>query len=153
MRRDVVRTAGILLGIGMGGFLDGILFHQIFQLHNMLSAVYYPDTLIKLEINMFWDGLFHAFTWLTTALGIWLLWRGCREGAPIPSTRGFVGSLLFGWGIFNFIEGLLDHHILEIHHVVERLGSSAWDLLFLASGVALTLLGRSLMKEGTVKSP
>jgi uncharacterized membrane protein len=30
-------AAGALLGIGLGGFVDGILFHQILQLHNMLS--------------------------------------------------------------------------------------------------------------------
>jgi len=54
--------AGLLLGIGMGGFLDGILFHQLLQVHNMLSNLYPPDTLVHLEINMFWDGLFHALT-------------------------------------------------------------------------------------------
>jgi uncharacterized membrane protein len=30
-------AAGILMGIGLGGFFDGILFHQILHLHNMLS--------------------------------------------------------------------------------------------------------------------
>ena len=29
-------AASTLLGIGMGGFVDGILFHQIFQIHSML---------------------------------------------------------------------------------------------------------------------
>ena len=26
-------ASGVLLGIGMGGFVDGILFHQILKLH------------------------------------------------------------------------------------------------------------------------
>lgn len=30
--------AGTVLGIGLGGFVDGIAFHQIFQFHSMLSA-------------------------------------------------------------------------------------------------------------------
>lgn len=30
-----VRAPGLAIGIGMGGFVDGILLHQIFQLHNM----------------------------------------------------------------------------------------------------------------------
>ena len=42
-----------MLGIGMGGFVDGILFHQVLQTHNMLSAKYPPTTLVNAEINMF----------------------------------------------------------------------------------------------------
>ena len=25
--------------------------------------------------------------------------------------------VLAGWGIFNLIEGIIDHHLLELHHV------------------------------------
>ena len=53
----------------MGGFVDGILLHPMLQLHNMLTAKY-PKTgvdaataPVNIEINMDWDGLFHAFTW------------------------------------------------------------------------------------------
>jgi uncharacterized membrane protein len=64
-RRPLI-AAGTLLGVGMGGFVDGILFHQILQLHNMLSAKYpragvaVATALVNVEVNMFWDGLFHA---------------------------------------------------------------------------------------------
>ena len=34
--------AGILLGVGLGGFADGIALHQIAQWHNMGSAVLPP---------------------------------------------------------------------------------------------------------------
>ena len=50
------------MGIGLGGFFDGILFHQLLQIHNMLSAKYPNTSIANLEINMFWDGLFHALT-------------------------------------------------------------------------------------------
>ncbi len=46
--------AGIFLGIGLGGFIDGILFHQILQLHNMLTARIPKDTIPNIEINMVW---------------------------------------------------------------------------------------------------
>ena len=36
-------AAGLLLGTGLGGFVDGILLHQILQWHNMLSSVRPPD--------------------------------------------------------------------------------------------------------------
>ncbi|MBA2241864.1 MAG: DUF2243 domain-containing protein, partial [Chthoniobacterales bacterium] len=65
--------AGILLGVGLGGFVDGILLHQILQTHNMLSARLPKTTIPNVEINMFWDGMFHSFTWITTAIGLVLL--------------------------------------------------------------------------------
>ena len=59
-----VRIGGAVLGIGMGGFVDGILLHQILRWHNMLSTVLPPTTLDAMHTNMLWDGLFHAFVWI-----------------------------------------------------------------------------------------
>ena len=141
-------AAGVLLGIGMGGFFDGIVFHQLLQLHNMLSASLPKTSIPNIEINMFWDGLFHAFTWLTTAAGLALLWRAGKHAEVPWSTRTFVGSLVLGWGLFNLVEGAIDRHILQIHHVVERLGLSMFDYAFLASGVLFILIGTSLIRAG-----
>ena len=65
--------AGFLLGLGLGGFLDGILLHQILQWHNMLSAVDPPTTMAAMRRNMTADGAFHAATWLCTVLGLVVL--------------------------------------------------------------------------------
>ena len=147
--RGPLLSAGILLGVGMGGFLDGIVLHQILQVHNMLSAKYPPTTLVNSEINMFWDGLFHGFCWIMAAIGLALLWRaGGRSDVPW-STRTFLGSILFGWGLFNLIEGVIDHHILNIHHVMQKLGQSTWDYAFLAIGGFLMLIvGGALIRSG-----
>ncbi len=139
-------SAGVALGIGMGGFVDGIVFHQILQLHNMLSSRLPPTTLVNVEINMFWDGLFHAFTWLMTAAGLALLWRAVRRRDVPLSTWVFVGSLITGWGLFNLVEGLIDHQLLQIHHVYELGNHFLWDMLFLASGVVLILMGLTLIQ-------
>ena len=144
--RAAVVRAGVAIGIGMGGFVDGILFHQILQIHNMLSARISPDTLVGAKVNMVWDGLFHAFTWSMAALGVLLLWRA-RSGAAVVPGRVFGGALLFGWGLFNLVEGVIDHHLLGLHHVIERLGTSIWDWLFLACGLALVATGRMLMRS------
>lgn len=146
-RRPLI-AAGTLLGIGMGGFVDGIVFHQILQIHNMLSAQRPVVDLVSAEINMFWDGLFHALTWTMTALGLALLWR-CGQRPEVPwSTRTFVGSLALGWGLFNLVEGVIDHHLLHVHHVVEALGESVWDVVFLGSGVILILAGLAIIQSG-----
>src|SRR5205807_3277573 len=86
--------AGTVIGIGMGGFADGILFHQILQLHNMLSNRVLRDTLVNEQINMFWDGLFHAFTWTSVAIGIALLWRAATAPRPFLSGRVLWGAIL-----------------------------------------------------------
>lgn len=36
-------VAAVLMDVGLGGFVDGILLHQIFQWHNMVSN-WYPPT-------------------------------------------------------------------------------------------------------------
>jgi uncharacterized membrane protein len=140
--------AGVLLGLGMGGFFDGILFHQVLQIHNMLSATVPKTSVANVEVNMFWDGLFHTFTWIITALGIAALWRAGKHAEVPWSTRAFVGSLFLGWGMFNFIEGLIDHHLLGIHHVVEALGVSIYDSLYLASGVVFIIAGGLAIRSG-----
>lgn len=143
-----VRSAGLALGIGMGGLADGIALHQMLQVHNMLSARVPSDTLVGSKVNMFADGVFHAGVWTIVLIGIALLWRAVRRPDAVLSTRVLVGSMLMGWGVFNFIEGIIDHHILQVHHVVERLGMSMWDYAFLASGLLLVGLGWSTTRGG-----
>ena len=144
-RRPLI-SAGTLLGIGMGGFVDGILLHQILQVHNMLSARRAKDSIVNMEINMFWDGLFHAFTWLVTALGLWMLWKAVRRPDVPLSGRTLFGAMVFGWGLFNLVEGVIDHHLLHIHHVIERLGVSMWDWMFLGiGGVGFIVIGWAII--------
>ena len=148
MNRNPLIAAGTLLGVGMGGFVDGILLHQIFQLHSMLSAKMPQDVLVNVKISMVWDGLFHALTWITTAVGLSILWNaGKRKDCPW-SGKTIWGAMFLGWGLFNFIEGIIDHHLLQIHHVVKRLGVSVYDYLFLGSGIVFILLGWGLIKAG-----
>lgn len=146
--RGALIAPGILLGTGLGGFLDGILLHQLLQWHNMLSSVRPPTDLVEMKYNMFWDGLFHAFTWTMAALGVWRLWvAGQRLDVPW-SSRTFLGSLILGWGLFNFIEGVIDHLILGIHHVHPGEAQLAWDIGFLAFGLAQLVAGGLLIHAG-----
>lgn len=141
-------TAGTLLGVGMGGFVDGILFHQILQLHNMLSNRVIRDSLVNEQINMFWDGLFHAFCWSCVAAGLLLLWRAITRPGTILSGRAFSGSLVLGWGLFNLVEGLIDHEILQVHHVYQNGNHLLWDMVFLASGAAGIVAGIVNIRAG-----
>lgn len=153
LNRQPLIAAGTFLGAGMGGFVDGILFHQILQWHGMLTNRF-PKTGVDFEtafrnaqINMFWDGIFHAFTWLMVAIGIALLWRAWQRTEVPLTTRTFIGSLAIGWGLFNLAEGLLDHHILHLHHVTEDSEHLVWDIGFLVYGGLLAAFGTMLIRS------
>ncbi|MCP3165267.1 DUF2243 domain-containing protein [Myxococcus qinghaiensis] len=148
VNRRPLLAAALLLGVGMGGFVDGILLHQILQWHNMLASQVPVTDLVSAKVNMFWDGLFHAFTWLTTAAGLVLLWRAGRRVDVPWSGRILSGGVLAGWGLFNVVEGLIDHQLLGLHHVKPGPHELAWDLGFLAFGVVLLLVGGALMRAG-----
>ncbi|MGA0607331.1 DUF2243 domain-containing protein [Phenylobacterium sp. VNQ135] len=141
-------AAALALGIGLGGFFDGIVFHQILQVHNMMSGWLPVTDLVSAKANMVWDGLFHAAVWLITLAGVALLWRAARRGDVVFDGRYLVGGFLLGWGLFNVVEGLIDHHLLGVHHVMERLGPSVWDAAFLAWGAAMILAGWALVRRG-----
>lgn len=146
-------AAATLIGIGLGGFVDGILFHQILQWHHMISTPVPPTDLVGVQVNMVWDGFFHTFCWIMILVGLVLLWRAVlRAEEPWP-TRMFVGSLLVGAGLFNVVEGIVDHEILGIHHVHPGSGQLAWDLGFIATGVVLLCVGAWLVRSASSAAP
>ncbi len=137
-----------LLGIGLGGFVDGILLHQILQWHHMLTSEgSHPATTVAgLEANTLADGLFHAAAWLAVLAGLWALWRETRDGTPW-SLRRLGGLMLAGWGAFNLVEGLVDHHLLGVHHVRPGPDQAAYDIAFLVLGAALVAAGAWLHRR------
>ncbi len=145
-------SAGIFLGLGLGGFFDGIVLHQLLQWHHMLSSAGYPiNSLGNLEINTFWDGLFHASTYIFVIVGLAILWRAAHRTHIAWSSKMLTGSILMGFGIFNLVEGVIDHHLLKIHHVNETAPAAQWiywDAGFLVWGAVMLLGGWALLRAG-----
>lgn len=133
--------AGILLGLGLGGFFDGIVLHQILQWHHMLSSAgFSADDVHDLKINTLADGLFHASTYIFVVWGLCWLWRAARRPHFLWSAPVLLATVLMGFGIFNVVEGLVDHHLLGIHHVNETAPKDQWiywDLGFLLWGAGM----------------
>jgi uncharacterized membrane protein len=141
------QRAAVLLGIGLGGFVDGIVLHQILQWHNMVSNWIPPITMEAMHVNMVWDGLFRAVVWLVTLVGVFLFWSAAYQQERIPLLREFIGRLIFGWGWFNLVEGLIDHQLLGVHNAREVATSTVYNLTFLAiGGIGLILVGWILMR-------
>ncbi|WP_232320190.1 DUF2243 domain-containing protein [Herbidospora daliensis] len=158
-----LRLPGIVLGVGLGGFVDGILLHQVLQWHHMLSSTdtdnigvryYSPLTVPGLEMNTLWDGLFHTVCWLAVLTGLALLYGRVAHGRRrVWTSRVLWGWMLVGWGLFNLVEGVIDHHVLGIHHVHGGPYQVWWDLAFLLLGAALVAGGYLLQRGGRALAP
>lgn len=142
-------SAAMVLGIGLGGFADGVLLHQILQWHEMLTNKIPADTVANKSINMFWDGIFHLFTLSTTVAGVIILWKLLKRKNINQSGYVLSGGMLAGWGIFNLVEGIIDHHILHLHNVRELTPNPHyWNYGFLLMGVILVGIGIFLIEKG-----
>jgi uncharacterized membrane protein len=139
------------MGLGLGGFIDGIVLHQILQWHHMLTGDNGGepmDTVAGLETNTLADGFFHMATWVLVLVATSLLVNAWRRRELAPPWRAHLGLLLAGWGVFNLVEGLIDHQLLGIHHVRDDLGAPlGWDLGFLAFGALLVVAGAVLARR------
>ena len=155
--REFPISAGILFGLGLGGFFDGIILHQIFQWHHMVtSAGYPPDTVSNLKFNTFWDGLFHLSTYVFVLIGLIILWKRAHRTHVRWSGKLLSGTVFMGFGIFNLVEGIVDHHLLGIHHVNETVPQDQWmywDVGFLIWGALMLVGGWYLMKVGQRETP
>lgn len=132
----------ILLGIALGGMVDGILLHQLLQWHHVISHA--APTISHLKWMIWADGLFHGGTYLLLiGSGVWI-WRVLLKHQLPWSTRQIVGGLLSGWGLFNLIEGLINHYLLGIHHVNETVAPNQWywwDAGFVVWGILMAIGG------------
>jgi uncharacterized membrane protein len=80
--------------------------------------------------------------WILTLVGVALLYRADMGQRKPGSGRELIGGMLAGWGAFNFVEGLIDHQIFGLHHVLPgHPNEFLFDMLFLASGLFLLAAG------------
>jgi len=84
--------AGILVGIGIAGFVDETVFHQILHWHHFYNLSTPNWGLIS-------DGLFHAFSWFSIIGGFFIFadLRGGRRGGGRGTCRGFWAPRYFAW--------------------------------------------------------
>jgi len=145
-------TAGLVLGVGLGMFVDGIVLHQLLQWHHLVSEYESANSVAGLEENTFWDGVFHAAGWVVTAIGAVLLWRSRGSPTRLPA-RAFAGLMLAGWGAFNVVDQLVFHLALEAHHIRMVDDYQVYDWTFFALGLALIAVGLAVVRPEMRRTP
>jgi len=143
----VYNWAGLCIGLAFGGFFDGILFHQILQWHSLLSSLD-GEIFQDLRFRMLIDGVFHAAMYVVGIAGLALLWAG-RERASLPGAgRRMVASLLIGFGVWHLLDAVLNHWILQLHHIRENENWLAWDLTLFLVGLCCLAGGIFVGRRG-----
>ena len=61
--------AARILGFALGGFIDGILLHQVLQWHHLLSLVE-GERFRDLRVQILADGLFHVLMYVIAIAGL-----------------------------------------------------------------------------------
>ena len=141
-----VVAMSLILGIGLGGFIDAIILHQLLQWHQMISNILPPTTLTSKSINMFWDGVFEAVTWIYTFIGVLLMWHSRTQSRLTTSTAVFTGGLISGWGIFNLMDSIFNHYLFGFHDIRENASHpNLYNLGFLIISFIFIAAGRSLI--------
>ncbi len=142
------RTTSVVLGVALGAFLDGILFHQVLRWHHFVSQREPTDTVAGLDANTLADGLFHVFSYAVLLAAVWLLWRTGRAGS-MPSGRLLLGGVLLGASAFNIADGVLLHFVAQLHHLREGPDETVYDLIWLAINVGVAAAGAAVMRAAS----
>lgn len=141
-------TASMVLGIGLGGFADGIILHQVLQWHEMLSNKIPATDYVGKSVNMFWDGVFHFFCLLVVFVGVVLFWKLLKRNDINRSGWLLSGGLLAGWGLFNIVEGVIDHHLLKLHNVFEYAEQPGiYNYFFLGASVLMLIVAYAMVQK------
>jgi uncharacterized membrane protein len=114
-RRRSVLLTGAAIGIGVVGFLDESILHQLLQWHTFYWGTDEHGRILS-------DGLFHVFSTVILLWGVYRLWQTPRDWMR-SSGQELVAAILIGGGGFNVFDGIIDHLVLHVHLVNERVCS------------------------------
>ncbi|GAA4605603.1 putative membrane protein [Actinoplanes octamycinicus] len=140
--RNVV--SGVLLGVGVAGFVDETVFHQLLHWHHFYDKSTPAAGLVS-------DGVFHAVSWFATVAALFLL-ADLRRRAAFRATPWW-GGLLVGAGGFQLYDGTLQHKVMRLHQIRYDVDVTpydwTWNILAAVMIVAgAVLLARSRGRAG-----
>lgn len=130
MRRNAV--SGVLFGVGLAGFIDETVFHQLLHWHKFYDGS-------TPELGLVSDGIFHAFGWLASVAALLLLAQLFRHHAV--QWRRWWGAVLIGTGAFNLYDGTVQHKLLRLHQIRYNVDLLPYDLTWNISASVVIAIG------------
>lgn len=124
------------MGVGVAGFIDETVFHQILHWHHFYDKGSANAGLVS-------DGFFHAGSWICMVVGIFLFADLQRRRMTLPK-RVWAGALL-GWGGFQVYDGLVQHKLLGLHQIRYAVDLLPYDLAWNIGGGLGVLIGVLLL--------
>ncbi|MEV4701720.1 DUF2243 domain-containing protein [Actinoplanes sp. NPDC049316] len=133
-RRNML--SGVLLGVGVAGFVDETVFHQLLHWHHFYDKSTPAMGLIS-------DGLFHAGSWFCTVGALFLV-ADLRRRAAFRATPWW-GGLLLGAGAFQLYDGTVQHKLLGLHQIRYHVELAPYDWTWNVIAVVLIVAGAVLL--------
>jgi uncharacterized membrane protein len=124
--------SGILVGLGVAGFVDETVFHQLLHWHHFYDKGS-PDA------GLVSDGLFHAGSWVAIVAGLFLFADLRRRDDWAAGT--WWGGLLLGLGAFQLYDGTVQHKLLRLHQIRYGVDVTPYDVAWNVIAIALVVAG------------
>jgi uncharacterized membrane protein len=134
-RRSI--ACGVAVGVGVAGFVDETVFHQLLHWHHFWDGGGHAAALVS-------DGAFHAASWLCVVGGLFWYADLRRRGAWQP--RAWAGGILLGAGAFELYDGIVQHKLLGLHQIRYHVTLWPYDLVWNLVAVILILIGSALAR-------
>jgi uncharacterized membrane protein len=132
--------AGILIGIGIAGFIDETIFHQLLHWHHFYDKSTPTVGLVS-------DGLFHAFSWMCVVGGLFLF-ADIRRRRTYRHLR-FLAGLCFGLGGFQLYDGTIQHKLMRLHQIRYHVSILPYDLMWNILAAIVLVVGILLYRRST----
>ncbi|WP_078392725.1 DUF2243 domain-containing protein [Shouchella patagoniensis] len=135
-RRNLL--SGFLFGLGMVAFIDEVVFHQLLNWHHFYDRS-------TTQVGLISDGIFHAFSWFATVGALFMFADLRRRGAWWG--KRWVGGLLFGVGLFNLYDGLIQHKVLGLHQIRYGVDLLPYDLTWNILAAVIAMIGGTIIYQ------
>lgn len=124
--------SGFLFGLGLVGFIDEAVFHQLLHWHHFYDKA-------TSDIGLVSDGLFHAFSWFATIASSFMLADVHRRHAFWP--KRWIGGVLLGGGIFQLYDGIVQHKWMQLHQIRYNVDIRPYDWIWNVIAAIMIIVG------------
>jgi uncharacterized membrane protein len=136
--------SGVLIGIGVAGFVDETVFHQLLHWHHFYDKSTPTVGLVS-------DGLFHAVSWACIVAGLFLF-ADIRRRRTYWHLR-FLAGFCFGLGGFQLYDGTIQHKLLRLHQIRYHVSILPYDLVWNIIAAVVLVVGIVLYLRSTQHHP